>query len=225
VLTLEEFRRLILVAANPRPMSMPEDAGTCFGSGYDATPVHWSQVPQGYPEYLHIGYGALDLAGMTTAGGLMSGRIAEEPDRSSTDAYFAQDDAVRRQLHAEYTLGEAEDPPAQVPLPDGTVPPTPAPPATPSANDAPAKPVAKPVKLAKVLKVTCARGKLLVRLKPGFKSAKVTLGKLKARGLKARGTLRFPAPKAKKTAIVVSALDKSGKPVAASGAVGRCARR
>ncbi len=64
----------------------------------------WKDVPEGYPEYLHIGYGAVDRDSMTLAAKVLAGN-AELPDRSDTDAYFAADRQVREPLHEVYSTG------------------------------------------------------------------------------------------------------------------------
>ncbi len=97
-LTLEEWKRLVFVSATPRPKAQYEDGPPCGVLDglvlYSATPVKWSDVPPQYPEYLHIGYGAVDDPAVALAFDILRGK-SEPPDRSQTDSYFALDHSVR----------------------------------------------------------------------------------------------------------------------------------
>jgi len=98
--SVEEWRRLLMTTATPRPQAQHEDGPTCGAewAPYNATPIPWSDVPDGYPEYLHIGYGAVDGPSHDAALAVLEGR-AEMPDRSRTDAFFSADDTARRALY------------------------------------------------------------------------------------------------------------------------------
>ncbi len=97
-LTLEEWKTVLFKTASPRPKGQFEDGPPCPTGLYGPTPVKWVDVPENYPEYLHIGYGAVDDAALKQAFGVLRGRL-ELPDRSSTDEYFANEGRVRGQLH------------------------------------------------------------------------------------------------------------------------------
>lgn len=103
-LTVEEWRRLVFVAASPRPEPQFEDGSVCGVETapetglYSATPVKWSDLPPGYPEYLQIGYGAVDAEAVTLARTLL-GSAADAPDRAATDRYFAAEGEVRRRFY------------------------------------------------------------------------------------------------------------------------------
>lgn len=95
--TVEEWKRVVYATATPRPEIQHEDGPPCDVLGmnvYSASPLKWSDVPDGYPEYLHIGYGAVDAPALDLAFKVLGGR-EELPDRSATDAYFEQDRTVR----------------------------------------------------------------------------------------------------------------------------------
>jgi Subtilase family len=96
--TLEEWKRVVYVSASPRPQGQKEDGSPCdLVEGlvlYSATPVKWSDVPEGYPEFLHIGYGAVDSEAMDLASAILQGK-EQAPDRSTTDAYFGIDQTMR----------------------------------------------------------------------------------------------------------------------------------
>lgn len=105
VLGLDEWRELILKTATERPEAQPEDGPVCEAPGwhvYSATPVRWADVPQGYPEYHLIGYGAVDDPALATTLAVLRGERSL-PDRSETDAFFAADDTVRSTVHEVYT--------------------------------------------------------------------------------------------------------------------------
>lgn len=98
--TFGEWKRLVLVSATPRPVAQREDGPTCgvkptsTRTLYAASPVKWADVPSAYPEYLHIGYGAVDDPALKLAFGVLRG-TEEPPDRTPTDAYFEKDHQVR----------------------------------------------------------------------------------------------------------------------------------
>jgi subtilase family protein len=102
--TLEEWKRLTFVTASARPEAHFEDGSACgpTSAPYNPEPVKWSDVPDGFPEYLDIGYGAVDADSFALADKILRG-LAEAPDRSSTDAYFEKDQAIREQLYELYT--------------------------------------------------------------------------------------------------------------------------
>ncbi len=101
-LTLEEWKRLVFVTATERPEAQYEDGPTCgVVDGaviFSATPIKWTDVPNQYPEYLHIGYGAVDRPAMELALKILRGKI-EPPDRSDTDEFFKLDRQVRETTH------------------------------------------------------------------------------------------------------------------------------
>lgn len=103
-LTLDEWKRLTFVTASARPEAHFEDGSACEATAapYNPEPVKWSDVPAGFPEYLDIGYGAVDADSFALADKVLRGQ-ADAPDRSSTDAYFEQDQAARQQLYDAYT--------------------------------------------------------------------------------------------------------------------------
>ncbi|MGH2757644.1 MAG: S8 family serine peptidase [Actinomycetota bacterium] len=103
--TLDEWKEVLFKTASARPKRQEEDGSVCDAiSGlvlYSSLPVTWEQVPQGYPEYLHIGYGAVDAPAVNLAFDVLAGK-AEMPDRSATDDYFETDRTVREELHRIY---------------------------------------------------------------------------------------------------------------------------
>lgn len=96
IFTLWEWRRVIFLTATARPMRQFEDGPPCeLASGaFAATPLQWKDVPAEYPEFLNIGYGAVDSQSIQLAGDVLSG-IAQAPDRSRTDTYFDIDRSLR----------------------------------------------------------------------------------------------------------------------------------
>lgn len=102
--TLAEWKRLVLVTATARPVRQHEDGPVCSAGPYGPTPVKWADVPAAYPEYLHIGYGAVDTPAVQRAVDVLNGQAAE-PDRGRTDDYFALDAAARQQLHRVFAGG------------------------------------------------------------------------------------------------------------------------
>ncbi len=97
--TMEEWKETLFKTASPRPQAIHEDGPTCpldADTGlYTPTPIRWSDVPPGYPEYLHIGYGAVDSEAVKLAFDVLLGKIGL-PDRAATDQYFALDRQARQ---------------------------------------------------------------------------------------------------------------------------------
>jgi hypothetical protein len=105
VLTLAEWRALLTNTAVRRPLKQYEDGPVCDtthgGTGmYNATPVAWSQVPDQFPEYPLIGYGAVDRTSVAVAGKVLRGTLPL-PARPDTDRFFGVDHQVRS---ATYTV-------------------------------------------------------------------------------------------------------------------------
>jgi hypothetical protein len=98
VLTMEEWKRLTYVTATPRPVRQHEDGPPCGPGPYGPTPILWKDVPDEYPEFLHIGYGAVDGPAVELAGKVLRGEAAA-PARDRTDQYFALDHEVREATH------------------------------------------------------------------------------------------------------------------------------
>jgi hypothetical protein len=105
-LTVTEWKDLVLKTATRRPVAQMEDGPICdvTAAPYHAAPVKWSDVPDEFPEYVQIGYGAVDEPAHTTALKVLRGE-APLPDRSATDQFMALDNAARTQLHTVFTLG------------------------------------------------------------------------------------------------------------------------
>lgn len=100
--TLAEWKEVLFKTATARPERQEEDGSVCDAIAglvlYSSTPVQWSQVPDGYPEYLHIGYGAVDRPAVRLAVKVLGG-LTDLPERPDTDRYFEADRTVREQLH------------------------------------------------------------------------------------------------------------------------------
>ncbi|HLE46773.1 MAG TPA: hypothetical protein VI818_00635, partial [Candidatus Thermoplasmatota archaeon] len=62
----------------------------------------WKDVPAPYPEFTHIGYGAVDNQSRDLAFGVLAGS-KPLPNRERTDQYFMVDAPVRANLHTAYT--------------------------------------------------------------------------------------------------------------------------
>lgn len=127
VFTFAEWKRLVLVSASARPEAQVEDGPACAlpsESGFvGATPVAWKDVPPGFPEFLQIGYGAVDRNAEALAGAVLRGEVPA-PDRTVTDAYFLGVGAANDALYLHFS--GALDGPTQpvrdlVPLPDPSV--------------------------------------------------------------------------------------------------------
>ena len=103
VLTAAEWRSVVLATASPRPAAQPEDGPPCPMTDplFHPTPLAWQQVPAGAPEYLLIGYGAVDRAAVELARRVLAG-TAPAPDRAAADAWFAADRTTRESLHTVY---------------------------------------------------------------------------------------------------------------------------
>lgn len=104
-LTVVEWRDLVLKTASPRPEAQFEDGPICSTTSapYNAAPVKWTDVPSDFPEYVQIGYGAVDEVGHTRALATLNGQ-APLPDRSRTDQFMALDAQSRAAQHKVYTL-------------------------------------------------------------------------------------------------------------------------
>ena len=97
-LTLEEWKELTFKTATPRPQAQEEDGPPGPPGFYGPTPLRWSEVPEGYPEFLHIGYGAIDSESWALARRVLRGKEAM-PERTATDEYFARDRQIRETTH------------------------------------------------------------------------------------------------------------------------------
>ena len=99
---VDEWKSLLFKTATPRPKGERTDGSVCGPVEglvlHSSTPVRWSDVPDGYPEYLHIGYGATDSAARELTFDVLAGRSAL-PDREATDRYFEADGIARGALH------------------------------------------------------------------------------------------------------------------------------
>ena len=98
VFTMAELRRVLFTTATARPERQYEDGPPCGTGQFGPTPVLWKDVPADYPEYLHIGYGAVDRPSIALAARVLRGTAAL-PVRADTDQYFAVDDAVGGATH------------------------------------------------------------------------------------------------------------------------------
>lgn len=105
-LTKAELERLVEATAQQRPQAEHEDGPRCdLADGlvlFSSTPVQWQDVPEAYPAYLHIGYGAVNNASTQAAIGVLDGE-RPLPDRPQADAFFAADGQAREQLHEVWT--------------------------------------------------------------------------------------------------------------------------
>ena len=104
-LRLDEWKKLLFNTATPRPKGERTDGSVCGAVEglvlYSSTPVRWQDVPEGYPEYLHIGYGATDSVSRDLAYDVLAGR-KPMPVRSETDEFFEMDAIARNALHDVY---------------------------------------------------------------------------------------------------------------------------
>jgi hypothetical protein len=98
VFTKAEFRDVLLKTATARPGVQWEDGPPCATGQFGPTPIKWTDVPSQYPEFIQIGYGAVDRVAQDLALKVIKGE-APIPNRSTTDQYFAVDDQVRRALY------------------------------------------------------------------------------------------------------------------------------
>jgi hypothetical protein len=149
VLTLAEWRELLYKTATARPKAQFEDGPPCLDPVYGPTPAKWEDVPESYPEYTSIGYGAVDDPATALAGQVLRGTVPM-PDRARTDEFFARDAELRAALHEHFSEGQTEPAPPEVPE-DG---PSPAPDAGASAP-----PVAGPAAVVKPARAKRARVK------------------------------------------------------------------
>ncbi|HEV2890979.1 MAG TPA: S8 family serine peptidase [Frankiaceae bacterium] len=95
VLTMAEWKALILAVGSQRPGKQEEDGPPCTtGAPYNPTPVAWTQVPEAFPEHVLIGYGALDQPAVALAKLVLLGK-KPVPARPDEDAYFEIDRQVR----------------------------------------------------------------------------------------------------------------------------------
>jgi hypothetical protein len=102
--TLDEWKEVVFKTATPRPKRQHEDGSVCdqpLDVPYNSLPIKWEDVPEGYPEFLHIGYGAVDAEAISLALKVIGGRESL-PDRSTTDQYFELDAIARAALHDVY---------------------------------------------------------------------------------------------------------------------------
>ena len=100
VFTLKEWKEVTFKTATQRPERQKQD-GTVCGPTYapwNSTPVKWEDVPKDYPEYIHIGYGAIDNQSRALAMKVIRGN-KKLPKRADTARYFAMDDQARRALY------------------------------------------------------------------------------------------------------------------------------
>jgi hypothetical protein len=99
VFTLAEWRRVLYTTATARPTAQTEDGPPCSNADpYGPTPVKWTDMPADYPEYVNIGYGAVDGPAKVLAGRVLRG-LAPLPDRADTDQFFAADATLRGVTH------------------------------------------------------------------------------------------------------------------------------
>ena len=102
-LTLREWRGVLLKTASERPERHFEDGPVCdVDSLQSPTPVKWRDVPEAYPEYVQIGYGAVDRDSFKLAAHVLSGS-ERLPNRAETDQYFAADGAAREAVYETIT--------------------------------------------------------------------------------------------------------------------------
>jgi hypothetical protein len=109
---LSEWREVVLRTATPRPEGQYEDGAVCDAIRgrvlFSSTPIKWKDVPGSYPEYLHIGYGAVDNAAYTKAAAVLRGDT-QIPDRTRTDNFFALDATAREAIHEAYSIDALQD--------------------------------------------------------------------------------------------------------------------
>lgn len=106
VLTLAEWRAVLQATATRRPVRQYEDGPPCevTRAPYSPTPVQWQQVPDSYPEYVHIGYGAVDRPSLALGAEVLRG-LKPMPDRAATDAYFRYDHQARTASYQVWSAG------------------------------------------------------------------------------------------------------------------------
>jgi hypothetical protein len=113
VFTLDEWRALVLHTAQPRPVEGRDDGDINFVGGPEVPqyptygvgenpycqlcftlPVRWTDVPDTFPAYTQIGYGAINECSVALADAVLAG-VAPMPDRSDVDAFFAASEQIR----------------------------------------------------------------------------------------------------------------------------------
>ncbi len=104
--TEDELRAVLLKTATARPGVQWEDGPVCTDPATAPAPVKWTDVAPGYPEFIQIGYGAVDRVAQGLALRVLKGEVSL-PDRATTDQYFAVDDQVRRTLYPVWSGGGA----------------------------------------------------------------------------------------------------------------------
>ncbi|MBV9096843.1 MAG: hypothetical protein JO079_02190, partial [Frankiaceae bacterium] len=97
-LTLAEWRRVLMTTATARPVAQPTDGPACTTT---AGP-EWSAVPAAFPEYVAIGYGAVDAPARALATKVLAG-TATMPDRSAADRFFSGYDAASSATYTAYS--------------------------------------------------------------------------------------------------------------------------
>jgi hypothetical protein len=103
IFTTAEAKQVLYKTATERPTAQYEDGPTCTRTNvnelpYRPTSVKWTSVPSQYPEYINIGYGAVDGPAKTLAFQVLRGEVSL-PSRADTDQYFALDAQARAALH------------------------------------------------------------------------------------------------------------------------------
>ncbi len=96
--TLAEWKEVLFKTASERPQTQFQDGPVCDQARWAPTPVKWTDVPEQYPEYVQIGYGAVDSDSARLARRVLGG-FTRTPDRGETDQYFAADRVARTVLH------------------------------------------------------------------------------------------------------------------------------
>jgi hypothetical protein len=99
-LTLAEWRRVLLATASARPVAEPSDGPACPRT----VGPQWSTVPDGAPEAVAVGYGAVDSRAQRLAADVLAGR-APLPERPTADALLSARDAASAALHQLYARG------------------------------------------------------------------------------------------------------------------------
>ncbi len=106
VFTMAEWREVLQATATRRPVKQFEDGPPCAATSapYTPTPVEWQQVPDQYPEYLHIGYGAVDRPSIALAWDVLRGK-QPMPIRTATDDFFRYDNQLRETTYQVWSAG------------------------------------------------------------------------------------------------------------------------
>ena len=100
--TLDEWKEITFKTATSRPAGQKTDGPVCAPGPYMPTPIRWTDVPEGYPEYLHIGYGAVDDKSLALAFKVLAGTV-KMPDRTATDGFFDRDRQVRETTYGVFS--------------------------------------------------------------------------------------------------------------------------